>query len=262
MARVLAIDLDGTLLSSRGEAFPDALARIRELSSRGWLVIICTARPVRAVKLLLPDGFGEDYWATCNGAWIVEQGVVVARTEMPFRETARLVENLLARGLWVQVEANDTLYSDRQPVPGFVGEYRPLWEYGGSDACKVLVNVSTSSQIREVSELLPDHLSMVVTDGATLVQVAHRDCTKLNAVGRICSMEGLGLEDVVAFGDDHNDTELIRAAGLGVAMANAAPAVLEVADRVAGSNDENGVGEVLRGLARGDWPEALTRPAG
>ena len=252
MARALAIDLDGTLLSSCGEAFPETLATIRELSSRGWLVIICTARPVRAVKLLLPDGFGEDYWATCNGAWIVRQGVVISRMEMPFREPARLVENLLTRGLWVQVEANDILYSDRQPVPGFVGEYRPLREYGGSDACKVLVSVYTSSQVCEVSELLSDHLSMMVTDGGTLVQVAHRDCSKLNAVRTICSMEGLGLEDVVAFGDDHNDVELIRAAGLGVAMANAAPAVLEVADLVTGSNDEDGVGEVLRELARGD----------
>lgn len=260
MARALAIDLDGTLLSDRGEAFPGTLAAIRELSGRGWLVIISTARPVRAVKLFLPDWFGGFYWATCNGAWIVRWDAVISRAEMPFEETARLVEGLLARGLWAQVEADDTLYSDRAPVPGFVGEYRPLREYRECDACKVLVNISSPSQVGEVKELLPDHLSMVVTDGGTLVQVARRDCTKLHAVGTICSMEGLGLEDVVAFGDDHNDVDLIRAAGLGVAMANAVPAVLEAADQVTGSNDEDGVGEVLRGLVRGEGCEAPTRP--
>ena len=261
-AKALAIDLDGTLLSSRKGIAPETLLAIRALAAEGWLIIIATARPVRSVELLASTGIGDYYWATCNGAWILKSGSVLARTEIPFDETVKWMKRLTERGLRVQIEANDTLYGDVEVLPEFVGGCRPLREYRIHDACKILVTVTSKSEIREITEHLGSHLSMVVTDGGRLVQVARKDCGKLNAVRTILSMEGLGLQNLIAFGDDNNDIDLLEAAGFGVAMANATPGVLEAADHVTASNDEDGVGDVLRTILNGDpkgWPQEDNR---
>ncbi len=252
VAKAFAFDLDGTLLSSQQEISLETASSIQSLSEKGCLIIIATARPVRAVKLLTPAWFNNYYWATCNGAWICRDGSVLARTEIPLKETLDLMERLVKHGLQVRIEANDTLYTDAELASGFIGGRRPLQEYRELDACKILVSVTSDAEIRKTKEILGANLSMVVTDGAQLVQVAWKECNKLNAVKTILSMEGLGLQDLVAFGDDNNDIDLLRAAGVGIAMANATPGVLEVADYVTTSNDQDGVGEVLRTMLKGE----------
>ena len=250
--KAIALDLDGTLLSSQQEIHPETLSSIQELSDRGCVVIVATARPVRKVNSLVPSWFRDYYWATCNGAWICRHGAVLARTEIPVAETLKLAMRLVKYGLQVRIEANDTFYTDGQLGSGSVGTSRPLREYQEFDACKILVFVNSEAQIGLVRESLSDQLSMVVTDGNQLVQVARKDCGKLNAVQAVLSMEGLGLQDLIAFGDDNNDIDLLRAAGFGIAMANGTPGVLKVADYVTKSNDQDGVGEVLRAVANGD----------
>ena len=161
-------------------------------------------------------------------------------------------------GLKVRIEANDTFYIDSLAEPSSDGTVMPLREYQGHDACKILARVDSDEQIALIRTNLDDHLSMVVTDGDTLVQVARKDCGKLNAVQAVLSMEGLGLQDLLAFGDDNNDTDLLRAAGVGIAMANGTPGALSAADYVTKSNDENGVGQVLRSILKGEPVGDLT----
>ena len=176
----------------------------------------------------------------------------MTRTEIPVEETLDLKDRLVKQGLQVQIEANDTLYTDAALAPGFVGGRRPLRKYREFDACKILVSVTSDVEVRLIKETLGANLSMVVTDGARLVQVARRDCSKLNAVEAVLSTESLGLQDLIAFGDDNNDIDLLRAAGFGIAMANATPGVLDVADYVTESNDQDGVGLVLRNILKGE----------
>ena len=108
----LAIDLDGTLLSSDRKIPASTLRAIRDLADTGYLVIVSTARPVRAVKRLTPEWFEAFYWAICGGAWVVLRGKVLHRSEIPYDDTIRLVARLVDKGIRAQVEANDTLYSD------------------------------------------------------------------------------------------------------------------------------------------------------
>ena len=247
----LAIDLDGTLLSSDRTIAPSTLRAIRDLADSGYLVIVSTARPVRAVKALTPEWFDEFYWAICGGAWIVHGGQVLHRSEIPYGDAVQLVSRFVDRGIRAQVEADDTLYSDAEIPSGYIGGRRPLQDYPRIDACKVIAFVDSEAEIDEVRKLLPHRLSMVVTDGGTLIQIAPKDCSKLTAVQTILTEQGLHLQDLIAFGDDNNDIELLDAAGCAVAVANATAALQKVADYVTGSNDEDGVGEVLQMLLDG-----------
>ena len=68
---------------------------------------------------------------------------------------------------------------------------------------------------------------------------------KTAAIRALSDLSGIGIEDIVAFGDDSNDVEMLKLCGIGVAVANAVPEALESADEVTLSNDEDGVAKWL-----------------
>jgi Cof subfamily protein (haloacid dehalogenase superfamily) len=240
------MDLDGTLLDSTKSITPLGLEMIKEAESRGWVIVISTARPVRAIKWAVPEEFHRYYWAACNGAWILKDGQIIRRAEIPHATVSRLVESLQQRGLRFQVEADDRLFSNCELPADFAGEVYGLDQMGDIDACKVIANPRSADEISLVQELIPPNCAGVVTDRGGLVQIAHSECSKLAAIEFILEREGIELEHTIAFGDDNNDVELLRAAGCGVAMANGTDALKQVADHITGTNDEDGVGLFLK----------------
>ena len=91
-----------------------------------------------------------------------------------------------------------------------------------------------------IREILPDSLHMITArDG--LMQIMHRDATKANALRELASFWNIEQTEVVVFGDDTNDIDMLVYAGVSVAMGNALNEVKDVADFVCLSNDEDGV---------------------
>lgn len=88
----------------------------------------------------------------------------------------------------------------------------------------------------------------VTLTGNAFVEVMAPGASKRAALGRLAARRGLGQADVVAFGDHLTDLEMVAWAGHGVAVANAEPGVLQVADEVAPSNEDDGVAVVLEAL--------------
>jgi Cof subfamily protein (haloacid dehalogenase superfamily) len=248
MRNAIAIDLDGTLLDSTKSVAPLGLEMIKEAESRGWVIVISTARPVRAIRWAVPEEFGSYYWAACNGAWILKNGQIIRRAEIPHATVSRLIESLQQFGLRFQVEADDRLFSNCELPASFAGEYYDLDQLGGIDACKVIVNPRSADEISLVQELIPPGCAGVVTDHGDLVQIAHSECSKLAAIEFILEREGIKLEHTIAFGDDNNDIELLRAAGCGVAMGNSTDELKQAADHVTATNDKDGVGLFLAHL--------------
>jgi hydroxymethylpyrimidine pyrophosphatase-like HAD family hydrolase len=69
----------------------------------------------------------------------------------------------------------------------------------------------------------------------------HRDATKINAIKILCEKWGITISDVVAFGDDSNDIDMLRGCGKGIAMGNAIDAVKEVSCEVCDTNENDGM---------------------
>jgi Cof subfamily protein (haloacid dehalogenase superfamily) len=243
--RAIAIDLDGTLLDSRRSIGQRSLEMIAEAARRGWPIIVSTARPVRAIQAVVPAWFGAFYWAACNGAWVLKGGQILRRVEIPREGALYWIQALKERGLHFLIEAEDQLFSDQQVPEDFWGACHPLDELGEGGVCKVLVSVRSQEEVDAVHSLMTAQCAHVVTDGGRLVQIAHRECSKLRAVAYILGREGMALEDAIAFGDDNNDIPLVRGAGCGVAMGNATDELKAVADWITGTNDEDGVGSFL-----------------
>jgi len=245
MRKAIAIDLDGTLLDSSRIAAPHSLTMVERAADCGWVVIISTARPVRTIKLAVPEEFIRFYWAACNGAWILKDGQIIKRQEIPYQTVAHLIRLFSEYNLRFYVEAEDTFFSHCEKPARFIGEYYDLDQLGSVDACKVIVDAQSNDEISTVASLIPPSCSYVVTDDNSLIQIAHADCSKLYAAKHILEREGITLTDTIAFGDDNNDISLLKAAGCGVAMGNATEELKRVADHITATNDEDGVGLFL-----------------
>lgn len=90
-------------------------------------------------------------------------------------------------------------------------------------------------------------------DGVHLLEVFDPQVNKWTAVHRLALEQGISRERIAAVGDEVNDVALIEGAGLGVAMGNAVPAVMRVANRVTLSNAEDGVAHAIEKILSGEW---------
>jgi Cof subfamily protein (haloacid dehalogenase superfamily) len=80
---------------------------------------------------------------------------------------------------------------------------------------------------------------------AYFLEILHASCSKGDALQRVAQRLGIAMSEVIAVGDNYNDREMLQMAGLGVAMANAEPEILALADHVTASNDEDGIAHLV-----------------
>jgi hydroxymethylpyrimidine pyrophosphatase-like HAD family hydrolase len=100
------------------------------------------------------------------------------------------------------------------------------------------------SAIRDVESLLPDDLYAILGDGKILM-VMSKAAGKQMAVHEVAEHFGIALTNVIAFGDDHNDVDMLRECGIGVAVSNAITEAKAVADYICDSNENDGVARWL-----------------
>jgi hydroxymethylpyrimidine pyrophosphatase-like HAD family hydrolase len=110
------------------------------------------------------------------------------------------------------------------------------------------VNLRYVGDISEVYEFLPDDCRIIITDNGALGQILNKDVSKAGGVKALAEVLGIGLDEVISFGDDYNDIEMIRECGIGVAMGNAPQDIKDAADIITASNDEDGVAIILEKL--------------
>lgn len=266
MLRLIATDLDGTLLTSAVEVSPRTRAALDAARVRGIHVVPVTARQPIGLRAIA-GGAGFDGWALCsNGAFAthLSDGRMLFAEELP-SETIRTLAAALRESI------PDLLFASvREGGEGFVAqrgyaEIADLSDHkrdprtmGGVDLEHVLAAPSLKLVIRH-PELAPaavfDALRALgltgfeaTLSGAPFVEVMAEGVTKATGLARLCEHLGIERADVVAFGDALNDVEMLHWAGHGVAMANAEDAVKDAADETTTSNDDDGVARVIERL--------------
>ncbi len=271
----LVIDLDGTLLNRQGRVSDRSREALKRAREAGLRAAVASARPWR----LITDVLGEDL--QLFDAAIVSNGSTVLA--MPNLKV--IDETLLPASVAVEVIAT---VSRCWPDAAFG------WELGGEFGCNEAFAALAGKQriIRDVHRATPRALpdapvhqlvfarpgyepadllastaalldaGHVATDSkGGVVEISAAAANKASAALAWVTTFGAGLEHVVAFGDELNDIALLRAAGLGVAMGNANPAVKKAAALTAGSHDADGVAEVIESLLSVNPPIAAAASA-
>lgn len=272
--RLLATDLDGTLLDADLNVTPRTRAALDAARDAGWTVVPVTARQPIGVRAIAEQA-GFDDWALCgNGALGIHLGtgesLFEAHVEVGVQRA--LAEALSARVpdlVYVSVRdggatfvaqdgyAQLAQFSDHKRDPATMGRH-PITEVLAQPSLKFVVRHPTLDNDTLVAEIrglgLPGF--EVTHSGAPFVEVLAEGVTKAWGLEQLCVHLGVDRSEVVAFGDAPNDAELVAWAGLGVAVANAAPVTLAAADATTAAHTEEGVAIMIEQLLGVSEPTA------
>jgi hypothetical protein len=255
--KVIASDLDGTLVDSEGrvsERTRKALDRVREA---GALLIFVTGRPPRWMSQVVAETGASGLAVCANGALVYDlgSGEVIRQHSLDKVDAARLVEEIRAElpGVAFAVESGAGFARE----PGYV----PTWPAPNTAVADVdvLLQQPVAKLLVKHPERGPDEIHQIVAgiageaatvtySGNVLLEVSGAGISKASTLEALCIEYGVAAADVIAFGDMPNDVPMLVWAGYGVAVANAHPTVIEVADEVTASNDDDGVALVLEQL--------------
>ncbi len=256
--RLVATDLDGTLLQPDGTVTPRARAALRAARARGLRIVLVTGRPPRGVRRLAVSDCAEV--AICaNGALVYDPAAdrlleqhpiptaVVRRLVLDLRQAAPGVVFAAEIGLAFRREPD---YPQGDPLDKRDGAVEDALDFGARGVAKLLARHPRMVQklLLPLAEAVAGDDAVVTRSGGELLEISAAGVTKASALERFCSAAGLAAADVAAIGDMVNDLSMLRWAGHAVAVANAHPDVLATADEVIGGNERDGVAAYLEGL--------------
>ncbi|NLW60254.1 MAG: HAD family phosphatase [Firmicutes bacterium] len=256
--KLVAVDIDGTLLDSKRNLTPETQKAIAEAVAAGVIFTICTGRPIQGVEPLI-EQLGLDLpFITYNGAMIVmgKSGKILY-TQTMRGEDAKIVYQLGKKlGTTVVIWANNQLYV--QPLGPEANAYarmvhsepKPITDLEAllaQGVTKVLFYDEVETIRHYEKAIAPDVPPTVnyCTSQPFLLEFVDQKVSKANALARLGAYYGISREEMIAIGDGFNDLSMIKYAGLGIAMANAEAAIKQQADYVTLSNDENGVAHAI-----------------
>jgi hypothetical protein len=261
--RLIASDLDGTLLKADGTVDDRTRSAIARAQDAGALVVFCTARPHRWMRPLAQEA-GHHGLAICaNGAVLFDlhtEAVIEATPLEPAiaRELVALLRAEVPDGAWA-VERTGGFGHE----PGYIPRW-PVPDGTTVDAVEALVEQPAVKLMLRHDRLSADALLSVARQiGGHLAEFSHSNSadglleisavgvSKASALARLCEERGIDRADVIAFGDMPNDLPMLAWAGYAVAVANAHPDVIAAADEVTASNEDAGVARVLERLFTG-----------
>lgn len=254
---ILALDLDDTLLRSDKTVSERTLAALRRWLAAGHEVVVATGRPPRFIDAALPAELLGVPRVAYNGAHVLIDGSVVYRSEISPADVRSVVEWTAAnRPHWnIGLEIEDELYLNRastKPGKYTVADLSTLCD---RPAAKVIFYFAGEREdMSALVAALPADTRALITPKFSMVQLCRRTTDKADALAHLLAARGLGFDSLVAIGDDVNDIEMVRQAGIGIAVANALDEVKAAADWVTSSADEDGVAAAIDRLLQAPAP--------
>ena len=257
--RLAAIDLDGTLLRSDGTISARTKAAVRAAAAAGIETVLVTARGPRTVGDIAAELEVRGEAICSNGAIVLDLATreIVRLREIETAVALELVHGLRERlpGILFAVErerfAHEPGFAAWNFVPPATTPVGPAEELLAEPPTKLILR-HEGHELETIAALareLAGHRASVSVSGEWVVEVSPAGVNKASALAELCEEAGVPPEEVVAFGDHLNDLPMLTWVGLGVAVANAHPEVIDLADELTASNDEDGVALVLERLA-------------
>jgi len=265
--RILALDVDGTLLDRSGQLRPRTIEAVARAAAAGIRPVLCTGRRYRrALPVARRLGLGSPL--VCNSGALVKDpegdrtlwradldpgllaevlGVFGSRGEPSVSFTDRATDE--ADFLVATASTGRPLFDDYLDQNRPHAEVAPAWPSRPDlihyHLCAIGTREAMLAVEADVLDRLPGRVQTFVQKSpryaGTMCEVLRHDASKWSALLHLAEIWGVDPAEVVAVGDDMNDVPMLRGAGLGVAMGHSAPAVRAAADLVTGSDDEDGV---------------------
>ena len=263
--RLIALDLDGTLLNSRKEIPPEAAGAVRTVCAAGKTVVFDTGRAVPELDeqiAALPE-IRYAVFASGAGLYDIRERKTFGLRAIPGNLVRRILDTARTKDLMPQFvlpEADVIQASHMENLEYYhMGVYRPMYEkamtlvpdiYAFADSCREpflkinLYHADPRERVLTRAQLETADLELVYSEVSSL-ECSAKGVNKGSGLERLCGLLGIPMAECVAVGDADNDIPMLRTAGFGVAMGNAPDYVKTAADRIVSDLDHGGCAEAI-----------------
>ncbi len=265
--KLLALDLDGTTMRSDNTLSAVVKEAIQKACKSGLEVVVASGRPYGSMPKEILELEEINYLISSNGASIHDKtGKVLKSYLLDEADVLGFLSITEKYDIIFEAFINGKTYTDRRYVENpikygcteaYVGYVQQ--NHGKIDDMRAFIYehrkeldslgyVCTNRALREeIRKQIEDNIKgfYVTSSSENFVEMMHKSATKGNAIKWLCDYLNIQLENTCACGNADNDVDMIKQAGLGVAVKNATPKCLESADKIVASNDENGVAELI-----------------
>ena len=279
--KLLAVDLDGTLLNPRMDIDQETVIALHDYTSRGGKVVICSGRTPLATRWIAQTIGISDPIIAYNGA-ITQgaDGTIIEQSTFSKESLLAFVEACQSYGVYGHLYEGDCLLVPEKnewnekwiennilPLQGIgaemagcarfraqceIKQFGSFHDYMKENEPTIQKLAAFQSELGDYQGLLKelftrkDYFEVSSSFEYTSLEITPPQTTKASALKRLAKRLDLDMAEVVAIGDNFNDQHLLVTAGLGIAMGNAPEAVKEIADAVTETNDQNGVAYAIR----------------
>jgi Cof subfamily protein (haloacid dehalogenase superfamily) len=268
--RLIAVDVDGTLLDSSHQLRAAVKNSLNELARSGVKIVLATARGPLALGSIIKQLSFSPYLICFSGGWIGEwegQSRLPANVILDKRLTPSAARVIVTASLAYHLEPNiytptewrvRRLTSEIQAESAIVGLSPMVGATLLDDKekpSKIMLVAGDEEQVKGLHTIagLIKPLSGATFSKPDYLEIIPLGVNKAAALAIAAQELAIELSQTVAIGDGLNDLEMLKETGLGIAMGNATEAVKSVAKWVTGTNDEEGVAEAVRRLVDEGW---------
>lgn len=268
MYKLLALDLDGTLLNKENKISAQNISAIKQVINGNGIVVLCSARPVNAMIAVIRNtelAYLIRYFISFNGAWIYDR---VEEKDLCFTPLSghdvKVIIPLLAEHQFPHhFFTRNKIISSSSHVSDYTKYESELFDMEilisnpvnisqRDDIVKVSIVGSTdfiASIADKIDQKLHQQYSLSKTSNH-YYEIMSQNISKGSGLHYMCQHLNINAESVVSMGDQENDISMFQFSALGVAMGNASDFVKSHADRVSLDNNQHGVAFTINQL----WP--------
>lgn len=285
MYKLIAVDLDGTLLNSYGNISEKNKNSIKKSMEKGAEVVIASGRPVSSAKAYANEAGANKYVICGNGSVLydIQKEQILYNKSIDKQKVLQIIkiceensifysiytENLtIAKSLNYNIlfynNENKKMPDDKKTNIKIINNiYKYLEDNPNTEILKITVCDENSiifggivkrlKEIKDIDVLEVQHMARkVITSGTKEIEIEYhyteitsKNVNKWNAIEKLADILKIEKEEIMTIGDNMNDKEMIENAGLGIIMENSAPYMKKFADKVVSNNNEDGVSEAL-----------------
>lgn len=286
MYKLIAVDLDGTLLNSYGAVTENTKNAIKKVEEQGANVIIASGRPIDSIMTIANEIGSDKYFIAGNGAIVydMKKKEIIYEKCLPKQKVLDIIkiceENSIGYNVYTEKEILTTslkynvLYYHKENLKKpedkktKISIINNMYEYIENDENSRFLKITVCDEnkfvfnsiirklkeIRDIEVLEVSHMAKKMIRQGTeefsveyfYTEISRANVDKWNAIEFLAEKMGINQDEIMAIGDNINDKEMIEKAGLGVVMAQSTPVVVNVANEVTASNNDDGVEKILQ----------------
>ncbi len=285
MYKMVAVDLDGTMLNNYGEVTENTKRVVKQTEKKGTDVVIASGRTIDSIKEIAEDIGTSNYIIAGNGAVLYDMKAkkILYENYIPLNKALEIINICEQNSIYYSVYTNKSIIADSlrynvlyyykenlkkedskktsitlvDNIPNYIKEMKneKIMKIIVCDITKSVFNsiIKMFTPVQGVDVLDVSHMvRKIIRHGSTQVpieyyytEISMENVNKWNAIEFLINKLNIKKEEVITIGDNMNDKEMIEQAGLGIAMENSIPNIKEIADFVTEDNNNEGVAKAI-----------------